>query len=250
MMHFFHMFHHSRRPAVGAWTGMIVLLLTLVAAAGFAAGSSEPMTPPEKTAAADEMPAKAQASAEGMKSSEGGTETAVLAGGCFWGMEAVFEQLAGVRDVVSGYSGGQADTATYQTVSSGRTGHAESVRIVFDPEIISFETLLGVFFNVAHDPTELNFQGPDVGTQYRSVIFYANDQQKQIADRIIEKLDAEGAFGKPIVTQVVPLTEFYPAEDYHQDFMRRHPGHPYIVYWDLPKIKHLEKAYPELLKEQ
>jgi peptide-methionine (S)-S-oxide reductase len=254
MMHFTHLFNFRRRPAAGvragAGAGVIVLLLTVVAAAGFAAGSKEPMTPPAKAAATAEMPAKGQASVEGMESSEGGTETAVLAGGCFWGMEAVFERLAGVLDVVSGYSGDRADTATYQTVSSGKTGHAESVRIVFDPNIVSFETLLEVFFNVAHDPTQLNFQGPDVGTQYRSVIFYANDEQKQTAERVIEKLDAGGRFEKAIVTEVVPLTEFYPAEDYHQDFMRRHPGHPYIAYWDVPKIKHLEEAYPELLKEQ
>jgi peptide-methionine (S)-S-oxide reductase len=177
-------------------------------------------------------------------------DTAVLAGGCFWGVEAVFERLTGVHDVASGYSGGEADSATYQTVSSGMTGHAEAVRIVFDPEVITYDQLLEVFFNVAHDPTQLNFQGPDVGTQYRSAVFYASNEQKQTAERVIGQLDAEGVFGKAIATEVVPLTEFYPAEDYHQDFMRRYPQHPYIVYWDLPKIRHLEKTYPDLLKKQ
>ena len=243
MIDFTNLCHFRRRSAGGVRTGVIVVLLAVAAAAAFAAGANEPMTPAAKTATAAEMPAEPQAPAEG-------AETAVLAGGCFWGVEAVFEELAGVIDVASGYSGGQADTANYAMVGSGKTGHAESVRIVFDPDMITFEALLEVFFNVAHDPTQLNFQGPDVGTQYRSVIFYTNEQQKQIADRIIEKLDAEGTFGKAIVTEVVPLTEFYAAEDYHQDFMRRNPGHPYIVYWDLPKIKHLEKTYPELLKEQ
>ena len=151
--------------------------------------------------------------------------------------------------MVSGYSGGEADTASYQIVGSGKTGHAEAVRIVFDPEIIAFDVLLEVFFNVAHDPTQLNYQGPDVGTEYRSVVFYASDEQKQTTDRTIQKLNVEGTFGKAIVTEVVPLKEFYPAEDYHQDFMRLNPRHPYIVYWDMPKIKHLEKAYPELLTE-
>jgi peptide-methionine (S)-S-oxide reductase len=179
-----------------------------------------------------------------------GAETAVLAGGCFWGVEAVFERLDGVLDVVSGYSGGEADTASYQIVGSGKTGHAEAVRIVFDPAIITFDVLLEVFFNVAHDPTQLNYQGPDIGTEYRSAVFYASDEQKQTTERTIEKLNAEGTFGKAIVTEVAPLKEFYPAEDYHQDFMRLNPQHPYIVYWDVPKIKHLGKAYPELLTEQ
>jgi peptide-methionine (S)-S-oxide reductase len=250
MMDFTYLFTFRGRSAAGVRAGLIVLLLTVVAAAGFALGSNEKMTPAATASPAAEVPADPEASMDGTASSTEGAQTAVLAGGCFWGMEAVFERLSGVLDVVSGYSGGQADTATYQMVGSGKTGHAESVRIVFDPEIISFDKLLEVFFNVAHDPTQLNFQGPDVGTQYRSVVFYANEEQRRIAERTIEQLNAEGTFGKAIVTQVVPLTEFYPAEDYHQDFMRRHPGHPYIVYWDVPKIRHLEEAYPELLKEQ
>jgi peptide-methionine (S)-S-oxide reductase len=243
MMHFKSFFHFRRRPAAGVRTGVIVLLLMAVAAAGFAAGTSESMTPAAATAPAAEMPAKPAASMEG-------AETAVLAGGCFWGVEAVFERLDGVLDVVSGYSGGEADTASYQIVGSGKTGHAEAVRIVFDPAIITFDVLLEVFFNVAHDPTQLNYQGPDIGTEYRSAVFYASDEQKQTTERTIEKLNAEGTFGKAIVTEVAPLKEFYPAEDYHQDFMRLNPQHPYIVYWDVPKIKHLGKAYPELLTEQ
>jgi peptide-methionine (S)-S-oxide reductase len=178
----------------------------------------------------------------------GGHEaTAVLAGGCFWGMEGVFERLEGVKDVVSGYSGGDASTAHYEIVGTGRTGHAESIRIVYDPTRISYGTLLKVFFSVAHDPTELNYQGPDHGSQYRSAIFYANEEQKRVAEQYIRSLDRAKVFGKPIVTQVVPLKAFYPAEDYHQDFMDKNPNYPYIVYWDLPKVKELKQEYPQLL---
>ncbi len=179
--------------------------------------------------------------------SPAGSETAVLAGGCFWGMEGVFERLNGVLDVVSGYSGGEADTAHYYTVAKGTTGHAESIRIYFDPDVISYQTILKVFFLVAHDPTELNFQGPDHGTQYRSAIFYADNAQKKIAESYIKELDASGVFSDPIVTQVVPLTAFYMAEPDHQDFMARNPNYPYIVYWDRPKVEKLVKEYPELV---
>jgi peptide-methionine (S)-S-oxide reductase len=177
----------------------------------------------------------------------GTTETAVLAGGCFWGMEGVFERLKGVSDVVSGYSGGDKSTAMYDIVSTGRTGHAESVRITYDPSKISFGTLLKVFFSVAHDPTELNYQGPDHGTQYRSVIFYTNAEQKKIATEYIRILGKAGVFKDPIVTEVVPLKAFYPAEEYHQDFMDKNPDNPYIVYWDLPKIALLKERFPELI---
>jgi peptide-methionine (S)-S-oxide reductase len=176
-----------------------------------------------------------------------GPQTAVLAGGCFWGVEGVFERLNGVLDVASGYSGGDKSTAHYELVGTGRTGHAESVRVTYDPARISYGTLLKVFFSVAHDPTQLNYQGPDHGTQYRSAIFYANEQQKRIAEQYITKLDAARVFTQPIVTQVVPLKAFYPAESYHQDFMKNNPDYPYIVYWDLPKIAHLEKEFPDLL---
>jgi peptide-methionine (S)-S-oxide reductase len=196
-----------------------------------------------------EPPAMAEDASMGSAKKTEGTETAVLAGGCFWGVEAVFERLEGVLDVVSGYSGGDAETASYQLVGTGKTGHAESVEIVFDPAVIGYGTLLQVFFTVAHDPTQLNYQGPDIGTEYRSAIFYADEEQKRIAEEYIRSLDEAKAFPEPIVTQVVPLDRFYPAEDYHQDFLRLHPTHPYIVYWDLPKIRHLEEAFPELLAE-
>jgi peptide-methionine (S)-S-oxide reductase len=173
--------------------------------------------------------------------------TAVLAGGCFWGMEGVFEQLKGVTNVVSGFAGGSALTAHYEVVSTGVTGHAESVQITYDPARISYHQLLEVYFMVAHDPTELNRQGPDEGTQYRSAIFYANPAQKSEAEAYIRKLTADKAFPAPIVTQVVPLTGFYAAEDYHQHYMRLHPDDPYIVYNDVPKIGQLKKLFPQLV---
>lgn len=239
MMHSNVFFNSRRPPAAGLRTGAIVLFMTFAVIAGFGGGKQESMAL-----------ASAPVPEEGMAAPMKGTETAVLAGGCFWGVEAVFERLDGVLDVVSGYSGGEAGTANYRAVGTGTTGHAESVRIIFDPELIAFDVLLEVFFNVAHDPTQLNYQGPDIGSEYRSAVFFASDEQQQITDRFIKKLDVEGTFKKPIVTRVVPLEAFYPAEDYHQDFMRLNPRHPYIVYWDVPKVAHLEKAYPELLTEQ
>jgi len=176
-----------------------------------------------------------------------GTQTAVLAGGCFWGMQGVFERLKGVVDVTAGYSGGAADTAHYEMVSTGDTGHAESIQIRFDPAQISYGTILKVFFSVAHDPTELNYQGPDHGTQYRSVIFYANDGQKQVAESYIHQLDNAKIFSAPIVTAVVPLKAFYPAEDYHQHYLDNNPGSLYIMFWDMPKIADLKRVYPQLV---
>jgi peptide-methionine (S)-S-oxide reductase len=173
-------------------------------------------------------------------------QTAVLAGGCFWGVEGVFQHVKGVMDVTSGYSGGQAATANYETVSSGRTGHAESVKITYDPSRISYGQLLKVYFSVAHDPTELNRQGPDEGTQYRSAIFYANAEQARIARAYIDQLQRVHAFRQPIVTQVVPLKAFYPAEAYHQDYLIHHPDSPYIVINDLPKIANLRLEFPSL----
>ena len=178
----------------------------------------------------------------------GATETAVLSGGCFWGVEAVFEHVKGVQDVVSGYSGGEAQTAHYEIVSTGRTGHAESVQITFDPAQISYAQLLKVFFAVAHDPTELNRQGPDEGTQYRSAIFYASEAQKKTAEATIAALGASRAYSRPIVTQVVPLKAFYPAEAYHQNYLERHPTQPYIVFNDLPKLAALEREFPKLYR--
>jgi len=177
-----------------------------------------------------------------------GEQTAVLAGGCFWGVEAVFERLAGVSDVVSGFAGGSKATAHYEVVSTGTTGHAESVRITYDPSKVTYGQLLKVFFAVAHDPTELNRQGPDEGTQYRSAIFYSTPEQKAVAEAYIQQLDGAKVFRRRIVTKVVTLDGFYPAEEYHQHFLDRHPSYPYIVYNDLPKLEHLKKEFPELLK--
>jgi peptide-methionine (S)-S-oxide reductase len=174
-----------------------------------------------------------------------GPETAVLAGGCFWGVEAVFEHVRGVSDVVSGYAGGDAGTAHYEMVGTGTTGHAESVKITFDPAQVSYAQLLRVFFSVAHDPTQLNRQGPDVGPQYRSAIFYASEAQKRVAQAYVEQLTAARAFAAPIVTEVAPLKAFYPAEEYHQDFLARNPRHPYIVFHDLPKLDALRAQFPQ-----
>ncbi len=177
-----------------------------------------------------------------------GKQTAVFAGGCFWGLEAVFEHVKGVSGVTSGYSGGAAKTADYKTVSTGETGHAEAVKITFDPSQVSYDQLLKVFFSVAHDPTELNRQGPDTGTQYRSAIFYSNEEQQRLAESYIAELTRAKTFARPIVTQVVALEAFYQAEDYHQDYLVHHPDQPYIVVNDQPKVENLHKQFPELYK--
>jgi len=173
-------------------------------------------------------------------------EIAVLAGGCFWGVQAVFEHLKGVRSVTAGYSGGHVDSPGYEMVSSGLTGHAESVSITFDPSQISYGQILMIFFSVAHDPTQLNRQGPDDGTQYRSAIFYSNEEQQRIAAAYIEQLDTAKVYPRKIVTEVVPFKAFYRAEEYHQDYLQSHTDQPYIVYNDLPKLEHLQKQFPEL----
>src|SRR5512138_1165772 len=168
----------------------------------------------------------------------GPMQTAVLAGGCFWGVQAVFQHLNGVQRALSGYAGGDRATAEYEIVSSGQTGHAESVQVTFDPNVVSYGEILQVFFSVAHDPTQLNRQGPDSGTQYRSAIFYTNDTQQKIAAAYVAQLQKTGAYGKKgIVTRLDPLNGFYPAEGYHQDFLLRNPSDPYIVFNDLPKIR-------------
>jgi peptide-methionine (S)-S-oxide reductase len=177
-----------------------------------------------------------------------GKQTAVLAGGCFWGVEAVFEHLKGVTDVVSGFAGGDKSTAHYEKVSTGRTGHAESVKITYDPAQITYGQLLKVYFSVAHNPTELNRQGPDSGTQYRSAIFYMNDDQKKVAEAYIQQLENAKVFSRRIVTQVVPFQGFYAAESYHQRYLERNPNNPYIVYNDLPKLAALKKQYPQMCK--
>jgi peptide-methionine (S)-S-oxide reductase len=175
-----------------------------------------------------------------------GQQTAVIAGGCFWGIQAVFQHVKGVIRATSGYAGGSAKTAEYEVVSTGRTGHAESVQIVYDPSQITYGELLRVFFSVAHDPTELNRQGPDEGTQYRSVIFYGNDEQKRIAEAYIAQLDQAKVFRHRIVTQVTPLQAFYQAEAYHQNYAALHPNQPYIYYNDAPKVEHLRQEFPDL----
>jgi peptide-methionine (S)-S-oxide reductase len=178
-----------------------------------------------------------------------GSETTVLAGGCFWGIQAVFQHVKGVKEATSGYSGGNVPSPDYEQVSSGETGHAESVKITFDPSQISYGELLKVFFSVALDPTQLNRQGPDSGTQYRSAIFYANAEQQRIAQSYISQLDQAKSFPRPIVTQVVALKAFYPAEPYHQNYATLHPDNPYIAINDAPKVDHLREQFPDLYKK-
>ena len=175
-------------------------------------------------------------------------ETVVLAGGCFWGVQDVFQHLNGVKSAVSGYAGGNADTAEYETVSTGTTGHAESVQITFDPNVVNFATILQVYFSVAHNPTELNFQGPDSGTQYRSEIFAQSDAQKQVAEAYIDQLGKSAVFKAPIVTKIEMSKTFYPAESYHQDYATLHPDQGYIAYNDLPKVENLKSLFPKLYR--
>jgi peptide-methionine (S)-S-oxide reductase len=179
----------------------------------------------------------------------GPLQHAVLAGGCFWGMQGVFEHVRGVRSVLAGYSGGSRRTAQYEDVGTGTTGHAESVQVTFDPKEVSYGELLRIYFAVAHDPTELNRQGPDSGTQYRSEIFYADESQRHIAESYIAQLDKDKAFPAPIVTRVDPLKGFYPAEGYHQDFYLKNPSYPYIVINDLPKIRNLKQLFPDSYRD-
>ena len=179
----------------------------------------------------------------------GGPQKIILAGGCFWGVQAVFQHTKGVTSAVSGYAGGDKQTAEYELVSTGRTGHAESVAVTFDPQQISYGKILQIYFSVAHNPTELNQQGPDVGTQYRSAIFYANEEQKRIANSYIAQLDKAHVFGAPIVTRLEPAKGFYPAEDYHQDFAVLHPTYPYIVFNDLPKVANLKRLFADYYRD-
>jgi len=198
-----------------------------------AAESARPISPP----ALDEL-----------SNPQATSKVAVLAGGCFWGVQGVFQHVEGVTSAASGYAGGAADTAPYEMVSTGTTGHAESVRVTFDPRRISYGHILQIYFSVAHDPTELNRQGPDAGTQYRSAIFPANPQQAQIAEAYIAQLDQAHVFNAEIVTKIEPGRNFYPAEDYHQDFLARNPTDPYIVANDLPKIEALKRLFPDLYR--
>ena len=174
-----------------------------------------------------------------------GIQTAVIAGGCFWGVQGVYQHTAGVLNAVSGYSGGSRATANYTMITTGTTGHAEAVEIKYDPKKISYGKILQIFFSVVHDPTQLNRQGPDIGTQYRSAIFAVNDEQKKVAEAYIAELNAAKVYKKPIVTKVGPLQAFYPAEDYHQDYLTLHPNQPYIAFNDIPKIENLKKVFAE-----
>jgi len=173
------------------------------------------------------------------------SEVAIVAGGCFWGVQGVFQHVEGVTSAISGYAGGTRDAAQYETVSTGTTGHAEAVRITFDPHRISYGRILQIYFSVAHDPTEINRQGPDVGTQYRSAIFTTSDEQNKVADAYIAQLNAAKVYKKPIVTKVGPLEGFYPAEAYHQDYLTLHPNQPYIAYNDIPKVENLKKVFAD-----
>lgn len=197
------------------------------------------------------MQAKASALPDPKQDENAGArnESITLAGGCFWGVQAVFQHVKGVTSAVSGYAGGDAGTAHYERVGSGATGHAESVQVTYDTSEVTLGQLLKVYFAVAHNPTELNYQGPDHGTQYRSAIFYANDEQKKIAEAYIAQLDKAKVFPAPIVTKLEPLKGFYKAEDYHQDYAKLHPDNFYIKINDLPKVTHLKEQFPELYTE-
>lgn len=219
-----------RRPA----------LLSLLAAAATTAVALAFAMPSRAAENAVVIPAPAMDAAPAT-----GIQTAVVAGGCFWGVQGVFQHTAGVVNAVSGYAGGTKATADYQTVSSGRTGHAESVEIKFDPKKITYGKILQIYFSVVHDPTQLNRQGPDTGTQYRSAIFTTSDEQTKVAEAYIAQLDGAKVFRKPIVTKISALEAFYPAEAYHQDYLTLHPNQPYIAYNDLPKVENLKKLFAD-----
>jgi peptide-methionine (S)-S-oxide reductase len=227
------MFRHSK------WIGGAVLIAILAVSLGMAisvaAEEKAFVIPPPTTDA---------------PKAAGPLQKAVFAGGCFWGVQGVFEHVRGVRQVLSGYSGGDKAGANYEMVSSGRTNHAEAVEITYDPKEVSYGQLLHVFFSVAHDPTQLNRQGPDTGPQYRSHIFFANESQKNVAQAYIAQLDKTKIYGRPIVTRLDALQAFYPAEDYHQDFMVKNPQHPYIVINDIPKVQNLKKVFAAIYQAQ
>jgi peptide-methionine (S)-S-oxide reductase len=222
----------------GKWGSVAALaLIPFLGLAGLARAEEPAVTIPP--------PAQDQAAPAG-----GATQTIVLAGGCFWGVQGVFEYTKGVTSAVSGYSGGTKETARYEMVGTERTGHAESVQVTYDPKQISLGKILQIYFSVAHNPTQLNYQGPDHGPSYRSAIFYADDDQKKIAEAYIAQLDAAHVFSKPIVTKLEPLKGFYPAENYHQDFLVTHPSYPYIVYNDLPKVENLKRLFADQYRDQ
>jgi peptide-methionine (S)-S-oxide reductase len=222
----------SRLLTLGAVLVLVLVMVGVYTRVG-AAGK-----PPVPAATVDEPLAHAPAK-----------EVAVFAGGCFWGVQGVFERVKGVVDTTAGYAGGSKETATYDQVTTETTGHAESVKVVYDPSQITYGQLLRVYFSVAHDPTQLNRQGPDVGTSYRSAIFYSNDEQRRISEAYIAQLDQSHVFSRPIVTQVTPLKGFYDAESYHQDYALHNPDNPYILVCDRPKIAALKQQFPELFKD-
>lgn len=231
--------NRRRRVVLAGWLAVIGL-------AGAAFLTESPVLPAASGAPATALP---PASVDEAAGGNPKTETAVLAGGCFWGVQGVFEHVKGVSGAQSGYAGGDAATADYDTVSTGTTTHAESVRVTYDPTQVTYGQLLRVFFGVVQDPTELNYQGPDVGPQYRSVIFAQDDTQQKIANAYIAQLNAAGAFRAPIVTTVTPGARFFPAEAYHQDYLNLHPNNPYIVANDLPKLGALKADFPDLYRD-
>ena len=226
-----------RSPYFGRGIALMVIIGLVVWTAFRALGAREPETPkiPFPTPAIDAPVVSAKSQ-----------QTAVFAGGCFWGVQAVFEHLKGVRSATSGYAGGYVKAPSYESVSMGVTGHAETVSVVYDPSQLSYGQLLMVFFSVAHDPTQWNRQGPDTGSQYRSAIFFTSEEQKRIAQAYIAQLDAAKVYSRPIVTKVERFEAFYPAEGYHQDYLKNNPDNPYIVYNDLPKLENLKKTFPNL----
>jgi len=227
------------KPRIENKSGFIGKVLGMIPAATIACGIG--------SASAITIPASTQDETHASQTSE---QHLVVAGGCFWGVQAVFQHLKGVKTAISGYAGGTADTAKYDVVSGGNTGHAEAVQITYDPSQITLGQILQVFFSVAHNPTELNYQGPDHGTQYRSAIFFSTPEQKVIAEKYIAQLDAAKVFDAPIATKLEPLTQFYPAESYHQDYARLNPMNPYIMINDAPKVRALKKEFPDWYVEK
>jgi peptide-methionine (S)-S-oxide reductase len=228
------------RPYLGKLLAITLIVVFFAWTAIRAVGARSPETPN-----ASLFP-KPTTDAPLARSSKSGS--AVFAGGCFWGVQAVFEHVKGVKSATSGYSGGRTKSPSYEVVSMGVTGHAESVQVTYDPSKITYGQLLMIYFSVAHDPTQLNRQGPDTGSQYRSAIFYSNDEQKRIADDYIAQLNSAAVYSRPIVTRVVAFEAFYPAEAYHQDYLKNNPTNPYIVFNDLPKLNRLQKEFPNLYR--
>ncbi len=227
-------------PYIGKWLAIAVICAFLAWSAVRSLGARPAETPDAARFPKPTMDATLANSSR--------TDMAVFAGGCFWGVQAVFEHVKGVKAATSGYSGGRVKSPGYELVSTGVTGHAESVQVTYDPSQITFGQLLMVYFSVAHDPTQLNRQGPDSGSQYRSALFYSNEEQKKIAEAYVAQMNSAAVYSRPLVTQIVPLVAFYPAEGYHQDYLKKNPNNPYIVFNDLPKLERLQKEFPGLYR--